>query len=346
MFVKASLIGGAAASLFLAPQFVDDITRGAAEGEERTRTIEASREMTVVDMIVSMNGEELPAEMLGDFESTSIDSFSATLHDVFSAADGTRATRFVRSYRELAGNSAMEGGMMEMMGEGDVDRALASELEGEDVIFTWDADAEEYTPSFPEDSDADEELLEDLVGDLEMAELLPEAAVSVGDEWDIDLEHFELIVEPGGEFHLAPEGEEISFDEMEEQIEEADVEPEYEGSLTGKLVSVEGRVATIEITAEIEMLLDLSGVIDPMTQEMEGMELVITPVELVIERTAEGTGTLLWDLDKGRMVSLEFEAEVVEVSTNSVEIEVMGETMEQYQEVTQEGVIQVALSIG
>jgi len=345
MFVKASLIGGAAASLLLAPQFVEDLRRGASEGEERTRTIEASREMSVVDMIISMNGEELPPEMLGDVESTSIDSFSATLHDVFSAADGGRATRFVRTYRGLSGNSAMEGGMMEMMGESDLDRSLSSELEGEEVIFTWDAEAEEYTAAFPEESTADEELLEDLVGDLEMAEFLPRAAVSVGDEWDIDLEHFELIVEPGGEFHLTPEGEEVQFDEMEEQIEEADVEPTYEGSLIGKLLSVEERIATIEITAEIEMLLDLSGVIDPMTQEMEGMELLITPVELVVERTAEGTGTLLWDLEKGRMISLEFEAEVVEISTNSVEIEVMGETMEQYQEVTQEGTVQVSCTI-
>lgn len=343
MLVKASLIGGAAASLFLAPTFLDEISRGAAEGEERTRTIEASREMSIVDMVIMVNGEDM-SEMMGDPDSTETTGFNVTLHDSFASVDGGRATRFVRTYRELAGSAAVEGGMTEMMG-GEMDRELSSELEGEDVIFTWDAEEEDYVAAFPEESGADDELLEDLVGDLEFSELLPGAAVSVGDEWDIELEHFEMIIEPGGQFHLEPEGAETEFDGMEDQIEEADIEPTYEGTLTGKLTSVEERMATIEVTAEIEMLIDMSGVLDPMTQEMQGMELVITPIELVIERTAEGTGTLVWDIENGRLVSFEFEAEVIEMTTNSSEIEVMGDVMEQYMESTSEGTISVAYSI-
>lgn len=346
MLVKASLIGGASAALFLAPNLVEDLARGASEGEERTRSIEASREMTIVDMLIAMDGQEIPADQMGDIETTSFDSYSATLHDVFGAANGTRATRFTRTYRALSGASSVEGGALAMMGSDDLSSDLVSELEGEDVIFTWDGEAEEYTATLPEESTLDEDLLEDLEGDLEFAGLLPRRAVEVDEIWDIDLDVFESIIEPGGELHLMPSDADMEeFGEMEEQIEDADVEPEYDGTFTGKLLSVAERKATIEIRADIEMLMDLSGVLDPMTQEMQGMEILITPIEMVIERTAEGTGTLVWDLEKGRLVSFTFEADVSEISSNTMEMEVMDQVIEQFQELTQEGTIELSYTV-
>lgn len=346
MLVKASLLGGVAASVLFAPTLAESLTRNAAEGETRTRTIEASREMSLVDMVMMFNGEEIPAEQLGEMDGSQTDTYAAVVTDAFETVADGRAIKFTRTYTSLAGESAMEGGMLAAMGAEDSAQDLSSELEGEDVIFTWDADGEEYVASLPEESSLDEDLLEDLLGDFEFAELLPDGDVEAGAEWDIDPAFFEFIVEPGGEMHLAPSDEDANqFDEIEEQIDDADVEPTYEGTLKGKLVGVEDGIATIEITIEIEMTLDLSGELEPMTQDSPMGELEINPVEVVVERSAEGSATLMWHVEKGRLSSFTMEADVTEVNTSNVEIDFGGETMEQFQELTQEGTIEVSYSI-
>ncbi|WP_145183147.1 hypothetical protein [Planctomycetes bacterium Pla163] len=346
MLVKASLLGAAAASVLFAPTLAESLTRNAAEGETRVRTIEASREMSLVDMVIRFDGEEIPADQLGDIEGSQTDSYSVVVSDTFSSVADGRATKLTRTYTTLGGESAMEGGMLAAMGAEDSSKELSSELEGEDVIFTWDGEEEDYVASLPEESTLDEDLLEDLLGDYEFAELLPDGDIEVGAEWDIDPAFFEFMVEPGGEMHLKPSDADANeYDEMAEQIEEAGVEPTYEGTLKGKLVSVEEGVAKIEITIEIEMTLDLSGELEPMTQDTPMGELEINPVEVVVERTAEGTGTLMWHVAKGRLISFTMEADVTEVNTSNVEIDFGGETMEQFQELTQEGSIEVSYTI-
>lgn len=346
MLLKALSIGGATATALLTPTFLDSITRGAAEGEERTRTIEVERLMETVDFVFVMNGEEIPADEFGDMDSTYEDSLSVTLHDVIAGAQDGRATRFTRTYRALSGSSMMESSMM---GDESLESDLGSELEGEDVVFAWDAEEEDYVASFPEDSDADEALLELLVGDLELAELLPEGDVAVGDEWRIDLELIELIQGLGSDVSLVPEGDDFEFEEFDdfEEPDMDDIEPEYDGTFTGTLASVEERVATIELEFEIDVTVDMSAALEPMEMEDEygDVGFVITPTESIVESSVEGTGTLTWDLEKGRLISLEFNADLVETSLDSMEMEVMGDTFEQTQEMTEEGTLSVRYTI-
>jgi hypothetical protein len=171
--------------------------------------------------------------------------------------------------------------------------------------------------------------------------------VAVEAVWDIDLEVFRDVVEPGGEMHLEPSDE--GEDEMPNPLEENEIEPTLDGSFKGKLVSVGesegGRIATIELEFDIESNLNVSDGLDPMTQESEMGEFTITPISIVVDRTAKGKATLLWNIDRGCLVSFELNADVTEINKTDVEIEFGQETMEQGQEITQEGVIEVSYSI-
>jgi hypothetical protein len=343
MLIKVSLSSAAAAAIFCTPVLEDTISASCAAGETRTRTMSATRTMELVDMKMTFNGEDV-SEMIGEVNGTSTDAFEAVLVDTIETAEEGRATKLTRRYEKLEGSSQMEGGPMGAEGS---ESTLASDLTGESVIFTFDAEADEYTPAFPEGSTADAALLEDLECDLEFAGLLPKEAVAVDATWDIELVVFRDVIEPGGEMHLEPT--DAGENEMENPLENNDVEPTLEGTFKGKLLSIDesegGRTATIELEFDIESHLDVSDGLEPMTQESDMGEFTITPIAIVVDRTAKGKGKLVWNLDRGCLVSFELNADVTEVNKTDVEIEFGEETMEQGQEMTQEGVIEVSYSI-
>jgi len=343
MLVKVNLVGASAAALFLTPFLDESIVARCEQGETRTRTIEASRVMNLVDMNITFNGEEISDEMLGDISGTSTDTFSLVLSDAIETAADGRATKVLRTYTKLAGSSAMEGGMegMESM-----DTTLTSDLEGETVIFTFDGEAEEYTPAFPEGSTADTDLLEDLVYDIEFAGLLPTDSVAPEATWEVELEVFREIIEPGGEMHLRPTDMD---EEGEDPLADSEVEPTLDGTFTGTFASLEetdgGRIATLTYEFDITSHLELTDGLDPMTNETPMGEMTITPLSIVVDRSAKGTAKLVWNLDRGCLVSFELEADATENNTSQVEIQFGDESMEQGQEVVQEGVIEISYTV-
>jgi hypothetical protein len=343
MLIKVSLLSAASAAIFCTPVFDDTLAARCEAGETRTRTMSATRTMELVDMTLLFNGEDV-SEMMGEVSGTSTDTYSAVVVDTIDTAEDGRATKLTRLYEKVEGSSQMEGGPMGAEGS---ETSLASELVGESVIFTFDGESDEYTPAFPEGSTADVELLEDLVCDLEFAGLLPTEAVAVEAVWDIELEVFRDVVEPGGEMHLEPA--DADENQMEDPLADNEVEPTLDGTFKGKLVSIDasegGKLATIELEFDIESHLDVSEGLEPMTQESEMGEITFLPISIVVDRTAKGKGTLVWNVDRGCLVSFELNADVTEVNKTDVEIEFGDQTMEQSQEMTQEGVIEVSYSI-
>lgn len=343
MLIKVSLLSAAAAAIFCTPILDDTLAARCEAGETRTRTMSATRTMELVDMKVTFNGQEIP---MGDMSGTSTDAYEAVVVDTIETAEEGRATKLTRRYEKVGGGSTMEGGPM--VGEdGVVETTLASELVGESVIFTLDGETDEYTPTFPEGSSADVELLEDLVCDLEFAGLLPKDAVAVDATWDVELDVFIEVIEPGGQMHLEPT-DGGGADEPD-PLADNEVEPTLDGSFKGKLVSIDasesGRVATIELEFDIESHLDVTDGLEPMTQETPMGEITFIPLSIVVDRTAKGKGTLLWNVDRGCLVSFEMTANVSEVNKTVVEFEVDEKMMEQGQEMTQEGVIEVSYTI-
>jgi len=311
---------------------VETLTRKAAEAETRTRTFEVSTSLEMVDMVMVVDGEEMEGRGMRGGATTR--ARTLVVSDAFEAADGTRPTKLVRTYESMTRTTEREGG--EERGgpgggggrPGGGDRTppeLVSDLTGEDVIFVWDGEASEYAAELPEDSLLDEEVLDGLVADLELAEFLPAEAVEVDDQWQVPLETLALLVRPGGDLKLRPATDPDAeagggrcggfggrFGRPDP--EELGVEPEYDGSITATLVEISGegddRVARIELLIEVTATLDMTDAIEDVTRETPNGEFTRVTLESVTTDEYDGTGELVWHLGAGRLVSLTIEAEL------------------------------------
>ncbi|MEZ5979049.1 MAG: hypothetical protein R3F34_12605 [Planctomycetota bacterium] len=329
----------------------DRLERRVADGESRTRTFALDREMEVTDFRLVFNGEEIDPSMFGggDMDATTTDSIRLEMTDkVEKGTDDGRQAKFVRTYTTLEGRNELSGGMFEAMGEGGGETDLASDLEGLDVVFTLDRESGEYTAAFPEDSDADTELLEDLEGDLDFAALLPDREVAVDDEWELPLELFVELTEPGGDLKLTPPDDEGAED-VENPLENTDDEPTYDGTFKARLRGFREedgvRYADVDLEFEISSELEVTDALDPMTQDSPMGEMTITPIEIRVERTAEGKGHFVWNVTRGCVRSVHIEADLTELNYNAVEIDLGGEVMEQSQEITSEGSMTCDLTV-
>jgi hypothetical protein len=340
MLHSHALTGLTACAVLLFP--LAEIPRKAAKDEARTRTFTSTTVMTVTDMAMSMNGEEMDTERMRGGETTT--SFALTVKDVFEEADGARALKIRRTYdavnqkSERAGGGGGGPGGGGPGGGGRGPRELTSALVGEDVLFTFDAEAGEYVASLPEDSTVDPKLLEGLAGDLEFAAFLPEGDVEVGAEWDVPLDVFASFVRPAGNLHLAPpssgegEGERrggFGGRRMGGAVpEDLGVEGAYEGSVKARLVEVAGdegaRVAHIELVLDLSAKFDMADAIEPVSRETEDGEITITTLDAVLTRKLEGKGKLEWSLERGALVALTLEGELEHHEINATEMSMGG----------------------
>jgi hypothetical protein len=328
MLHSHALVGLSACAVLLFP--LAQIPRKAAKDETRTRTFTSTMVMSVTDLAMTVNGEEIDTERMRGGESTT--SFTLSVKDVFEDADGARATKIRRTFdaanqktERAAGGGGGPGG-----GRGGA-RELTSALVGEDVIFTFDAETREYVASLPEDSTADPKLLEGLAADLEFAALLPEGDVEVGAEWDVPLEVFAAFIRPAGNLHLAP----VSTGEGEGERrgggrrgsspvpEDLGVDGLHEGSIKARLVEVAGdgraRVAHIEFVLDLSAKFDMADEIEPVTRETGDGEVTITTLDAVLTRKLEGKGKLEWSMERGALVALTIEGDLEYHEINATE---------------------------
>jgi hypothetical protein len=353
MLHSHALTGLTACAVLLFP--LAEIPRKAQKDETRTRTFATATAMTVTDMVMSMNGEEMDTERMRGGETTT--AFALTVKDVFDDADGVRATKIRRTFdavnqkSERAGGGGGGGGGPGGGGRGGA-RELTSGLVGEDVIFTFDAEAGEYVASLPEDSTLDPKLLEGLVGDLEFAAFLPTGDIEVGAEWDVPLESIASIVRPSGNLHLAPassgegEGERrggFGGRRMGGAVpEDLGVEGAYDGSIKARLVEIAGdegaRTAHIELVLDLSAKFDMADAIEPTTRETDDGEITITTLDAVLTRKFEGKGKLEWSLERGALVAFTLEADLEYHDVNATEMSMGGaETNLTERETTSEG---------
>ncbi|MEZ5979050.1 MAG: hypothetical protein R3F34_12610 [Planctomycetota bacterium] len=344
MFERKHVAGLAAFTLVALP--LADLSRRAEEGETRERTITSTRTMAVTDSVMRIDGEEREMGARGGGSTTR--TFSAEMTDVFQKVADGRATRFTRTFGDIASKSEREGGAQGggQGGQGGGGRGrgfggprnLVSKLTGEDVIFTLDADSGEYVAAFPEESSADKDLLEGLVADVECAAFLPSSSVEVGAEWDVPLDVFAFVAMPAGNLHLAPEE---SGDDGEGRggnrrggfrgfgrpdNSDATMPYEFSGKFKATLaeyVEVDGaRFARIELAFDVTGERDLAKDAEPVTRETpDGGEITMTTIELLETHKVEGKGELMWDVGHGRLSSLTLEGDVEESVSSATEME-------------------------
>lgn len=363
-FTTPALVATGLVAATLAGSGAETIARKATESEERTRTFEVSSTLEMIDMVMLVDGEEMEGRGLRGGATTRTSTL--VVSDAFETADGTRATKLVRTYESMTRETEREGGE-ERGGPGGGRRGdggrepveLVSDLAGEDVVFVWDAEASEYVAELPEDSGLDEEVLEGLVADLELAEFLPTEAVDLEDEWEVPLDVLPLLVRPGGDVKLRPDvepsegeggGRRGGFGRgARPDADSLGVEPEFDGSIVATLVEVAGegddRVATIALVIEVTSTLDMTDAIEDVTRETPNGEFTRITLESVRTDEYDGTGELVWHLGKGCLVSLSIEADLTRDEIEATETVFDGEGRSMERQSTSSGTFAYRYSV-
>ena len=99
---------------------------------------------------------------------------SNTFLDRCAAVEDGRVTKLVRTFEKLS--EERDERIVEGEASEEQTAEAHSELQGETVEFTWDADEGEYSAEF-EGGEGDSKLLEGLVAELDLCAFLPQGAV-------------------------------------------------------------------------------------------------------------------------------------------------------------------------
>lgn len=281
-------------------------TEGAAI--ERAFTVESRRSIDTSTLSLMGNDQDIGTGS----ERTS--TLNLEVIDTIKKVVDGRATSFVRAFDAVSTEAATEG-MEESEGVVVRDDDGASELEGAAVAFTWDADAEEWKLAFDEDTTGDDDWLEDLDQDLDLARLFPDdAKPEVGDSWDLDGEFLMALLNPGGTVEIQPEDDDSDLPEggIALTIPSADASKHWE-DLEGEVVATyaeiveeDPRLARIVIKVDVSSEVDLVEMLEEEASERGVDE---TYSEAITTRELAGEITVLWDLGANRLHSLSGEIE-------------------------------------
>jgi hypothetical protein len=281
-----------------------------AAGAKYTKTFEEELDLELDSLRVVVDGEEAPADELGDFEMTIEASTRLVFTDHYREAGEGRPKVLARSFDSLA--STQKRSMSSEGESNDDEDDESSALEGKTVLFTWNADEGRYDPKF-EGEGGDDGLLAKLNEDTDLRAFLPSESVAEGDTWNVDAAAFDAIFYPGGDLALVSEDESEQASERTAQLRE-----NYEGEIkaTFKGTREEGgvRLAVVLLECELSSHAELASSAD----SMESKERFVLKLDL--------DGELLWDLAGGHIASYQLEGGVKVEVTNTSSGEFEGES--------------------
>lgn len=310
----------------------DKIAFTPAEGVTVTKTFLTTTSMEVDDMTMLMNGGPGPMQ---EMEMTMDMTQTVTVTDEYiSMADG-QPKKLARTFDVISSDLEMDinaaGQAQSPSGAG------TSPLQDSTVVFTWNAENEEYDVAFAEGEEGDADLVEGLTEDMDLRGLLPKGELAEGDSYEIDLANFSNILAPGGNLSLEME--------VDGEMSGAGMDPEMmtdfskffeemlEGDASGKYVGtrdVDGvKVAVIEIEVEINASADMSELAAESMGEgevPEGVEMSIDRMD--VELVYTGSGELLWNMAKGVVHSFEIDAEMEMNTDMAMAVSMGGNEME------------------
>ncbi|MEQ1892173.1 MAG: hypothetical protein ABL998_06495 [Planctomycetota bacterium] len=304
-----------------------------AAGTTLQRTCSSIFALELESMSVQFNGEDIPAEYLGDMDGSMGHEERFTVTDVIEVMGDGRPTRLVRSFDELSGKETATFGGED--GEETKETPKSSELEGKRVVFAWNEDDGAHEAAFAEGVEGDEALLADLEEDMDLRELLPGHEVAPGDHWEIEPVVFDRLLSPGGDLALVGEDEE----------EEDDDEDSPEENMTGSVVAtyrgsevVEGvKLAVIELAVEVETFEDE----EPADEELPAGFTSTQRLEMEIV----AAGELRWDLEHGHLAGIELAGDLRMRMAQTMSGEMESESFEQAQTMEFLGPITFAFTV-
>ncbi|MCC6406484.1 MAG: hypothetical protein IT453_04925 [Planctomycetes bacterium] len=304
LLFAAALVAPLAA---FAPQ-LERIAFKPAAGTSLSKTFEVKQSFTMEEAEIKVNGsiQQKPQ----DAEMSMSMQTSVALTDVYAAIDGGRVTRLERKYDALTGtgNMTMDMGAF---GNSSRDLKLESELEGQTVVFEWDAEKRTYVPRFGAKEGASE-LLIPLVEDFDLRGFVPAEGVEVGAVWKVDVVALRNVLAPGTGHSLRPERG--SAERMTDMVQQnMDFAALFEGSAARTLEArFEGlreaggrRLAVIALSGKVHAQHDATEEARKgITQPTGGGDSVPEIQKVTVDVQIELRGELEWDLDGGHARSL------------------------------------------
>ncbi|MEY2747403.1 MAG: hypothetical protein RL112_2445 [Planctomycetota bacterium] len=334
MIQRASLFVACAAAPFL---FAGNVpaTRlvfAPAEGATLNKSFEQKTTLTLDSMQISgMPGEGPQMEMDMKF-----DQAWSVVDEYVKLGDG-RPAKLRRTFDKISSKADMSMSM-EFMGQSQENSSSMdgkSELEGKTVVWTWDAEKDEYATAFdPEGPDA--KLLEELTEDADFRALLPGKEVAEGDEWTIEPKNLTSVFTPCGNLSIKPEEQEegaamMGGDSLSSMNELMDaLEGEVKAKFAG-MREIDGEnCAIVELEFKVKSSADLT---ESVKEQMEssGQELPVELVKVEMEWASEGKGELAWSVKSGHFRRMQFDSEVVLKSEEQMKLDAGGRYMEMTQ---------------
>lgn len=329
-----TLFGVAAASpLLLALELpADEVRFAPAEGAVVTKVFTNESEMTIDDMTLFMNGEDM-TEMAA-MDMTMFTVMTTVVTDQYASMRDGGPAKLVRTYDELSSDGTVN---IEhpMMGEQEVEVVGSSELTGRTVAFTWDGETEEYGVAFADDGDDEPELLEGLEENMDLRVLLPGKAVSEGDSWRVDLEEVVGLFAPGGDLKIQPEDMEAMGgmgmgNESMSMSDMAAMFGEMQGSVLATYQGSSDGIGTIALTVDVRGANDVTDILQESMEDMDSpmgdMEVVYDAAD--VEFSIQGEGELMWNLAAGHLHAFEFEGDMEMAMDMAMAMSMMGSDME------------------
>lgn len=303
----------------------DKVTFEPSEGASTSKELSFSSTFYLDDIRIAMDGNELPAEMMGEAmdEGLLLEATIAVTDEYVASREG-KVLSLLRSFDELTLEAGVES-------EAEIVDEFA-ELEDTTVSFQWDDEEDDYVKTFHE-SDGDEALLENLDPDMDFMVLLPDGEVSEGDTWEASGERLGAVFFPGGvpanpsaDDEEAEEMAELFQEEMEAQMAEAFSEfalnCTYEGSRDEDGVTV----GVITFKFEGDTSLDLSDMIQEVIDMQAGDAGVEADISATIGFEFEGEGTLLWNLRAGHAHGFDMSGDITLSADVEGDVDAMGES--------------------
>jgi hypothetical protein len=321
------------------------------EGSRLTKTFSSSSDVALDDMSMVVNGQEMDAGTIG-LEMAVTSKITITVTDEYTKVADGQLARFVRTFDELSSTTQVDVSN-QMMGDMDGEIAGASELEGLKVVFTHDGDSDGYAIAWAEDSGGDDELLEDLDWNMDLADFLPGKDVAEGDTWSIPAKALRAVFAPGGSLKIEPE-------DMDEELMGMGAQPppdqalgEFEGQVTGEFRGVRDvdgtKVAVIHVTADVTAAKDLTELTQEMIAEQpspEGMDLEMNVESSDMEFAFEGEGELLWNVTTGLLHSFEISGETAVTTDTSMSMSMAGNAQDVEQSMSLSGNQSISVKTG
>lgn len=248
------------------------------------------------DLAVVMNDQEVPAEFLPELSFSSKIETEVEARDTFGKApDGAVGPWRVRRLEAASQSFEMELDMGDAYGATPIEAYSDGEspLEGLDVAIGRDGD-DEVVAEWVEDDELDDSMLEGLRPELDMAALLPDESVEIGDSWEADAAALAELLQPGGDLAW----------QWSNEYGESTPDLVLDGSLTLTLSEVSKddgtQVGRIEIEGEFTETLTRATTLEQVPV-VDGTATEVTTTDFTVE------GELVWNLDRNVLASCELE---------------------------------------